>query len=188
QDLNAIELKDKLGINESAVRRHLNILEKRGFVRHYFKKAGRGRPKKKYTLTPEGRQLFPRQIGLLTTILIQKLKKRYNEEELEALMADVAKELEEFFPPPEGKGVEERLETLVNAFNEFGFFSSYSKENNFYFLECQNCVFGRAAKEIGSLLCNVHKKIIQNSVGTENIEQVESLLKGDKVCKYRITP
>lgn len=41
KDLSAIDLSGKLGINESGIRRHLNILEERGYIRHYFKKSNR---------------------------------------------------------------------------------------------------------------------------------------------------
>lgn len=77
QDLTALDISDRLGINESAIRRHLKNLENQELVDPYFKKVKKGRPKKYFSLTDSGEDLFPRETELLLTILIKHIQKKY---------------------------------------------------------------------------------------------------------------
>ena len=51
---------DELRIRESAIRRHFDQLEAMGLVRGFFRQEGLGRPKKYYTITDAGKDIFPR--------------------------------------------------------------------------------------------------------------------------------
>lgn len=186
KDLSAIDLSGKLGINESGIRRHLNILEERGYIRHYFKKAGRGRPKKLFTLTSLGKKLFPRKGGILLEVILKKLQERSTKEELEAFISDTAKRLKSYFTPDEDKNLEDRLQGIVNAFDDFGFFPSLHKEDDTYVIDYRNCVFGLKNEEVRPLLCKIHIQLLQNLLNGVEVQQEASFLGKEKICRHRI--
>jgi len=57
----ARDLAEKLGIQESAARGHLGRMEDRGLVVPSFRREGVGRPRKRYVLTGQGQDLFPKK-------------------------------------------------------------------------------------------------------------------------------
>jgi predicted ArsR family transcriptional regulator len=56
------EIANKLQIQKSAVRIHLDSMQAQKAVRSYFKIVRLGRPRKIYELTESGRELFPRRL------------------------------------------------------------------------------------------------------------------------------
>ena len=59
------EITDKLQIQKSAVRIHLESLQSEKAVESHFKIERLGRPRKIYSLTENGRELFPRKYDLM---------------------------------------------------------------------------------------------------------------------------
>lgn len=186
KDLSAIDLSEKLEINESAVRRHLSILEEKDLVRHYFRKMGRGRPKKLFSLTSSGRELFPKKTGLFLQILIQKVREKFGKEAIETLLTEMAEELKEYFLSKEGGNLREQLEELLKALDDFGFFPSLHEEENSFIIEYRNCVFDKAAQELGQLLCKLHTELLRSSLDKFDIKKETSLLDEGTVCRHRI--
>lgn len=186
KDLSAIDLSEILGINESGIRRHLNILEERGYIRHYFKKAGRGRPKKLFTLTSSGRKLFPRKGEVLLEVILEELQEKYNKEELNTFLSDAAEKLKTYYSINEDKNLEDRLQDLVKAFDDFGFFPTLHKEDNTYVIDYRNCAFDLKNQELVPLLCKLHIQLLQNLLDDVEIQQEKSFLRKDKICRHRI--
>lgn len=189
KDLTAIELEGVLNINESAVRRHLDILEQAGYIEHYFKKAKRGRPKKYYKITKDGKTLFPKKTELLLILLVEKLKEHYGKEELESLLDDIGDEILKYFPSwKEKKNLEDRMKELIDAFEDFGFLPSLSEEEGSYLIEYRNCVFDEANDELKEKLCEIHENIVKNSLGNVKVEKKEPKSENIHVCKQVIKP
>ena len=187
-DLSAIELEEELGINESAIRRHLDVLEHRGYVEPYFEKADRGRPKKRYKITSEGRRVFPQKTHVLFSSLISKVKENYGEEGLENLLEDVASDFaEQLFAEGEGSAPKDNLKRLVESLDKFGFYPSFREDEDFYYIEYKNCVFGDAIEDLGTKLCKMHRDIIRNALSDCSVEQRKSIAEGDDFCLHRIS-
>jgi DeoR family transcriptional regulator, suf operon transcriptional repressor len=68
------EIADKLKIQKSAIRTHLESLRAEQAIRSYFKVEGPGRPKNVYEITESGRELFPRKYDLILSLILQLLK------------------------------------------------------------------------------------------------------------------
>jgi len=186
--LTALQLKDKLGINESAVRRHLQKLENKDLIKHHFEKASKGRPKKYYELSEKGLELFPKETSLLLNILIKRLEDELSEEKMESLMKKVGNDLEEYLKPDdEDEDIEIKLKKLVDNFNDLGFFSSYKKEEDGFLIEYRNCIFSDVSKEFARYICGIHKNIMKNLIGKDiDFEQKSSILNGDEICQQKI--
>ncbi len=189
EDLSAIQLTEKMELGESAVRNHLDVLEKEGYVDHYFKKVPKGRPKKMYTITSSGRNLFPRKYELFFTYILREIEDRFEEETLQNILTNVANNLAERLSedlPEENK--ENRLKELVDSFEEWGLCPTMKKKDGEYHIRYRNCAFFEIVDEFAEYLCNMHRRIITNVMNDYEVKQEECCGKGDNVCVHRVIP
>ena len=89
----ARDLAEKLGIQESAARGHLDRMEERGLVLPTFRREGVGRPRKRYALTGQGQDLFPKKYDLILDTVVDELLAREGEEYVSALFAESARRM-----------------------------------------------------------------------------------------------
>lgn len=183
KDANSVELAKKIGINESAIRRHLETLEKEDLVYSRFERRNRGRPKKIFSLTAYGKTFFPRKSKTLLSLLAQNITQRYGEEEMELLMSLVARDFVDLLVTKEIKGdLESRLEQLVQLLNDYGFFASISKHGSKYIIGYRNCVFEDAIPQFGTYICKIDESVVKKIAGDVNIKWMKRIAKGDKKC------
>jgi len=189
KDTTTIELATLLKINESAIRRHLDLLEKNGLVFSRFEISARGRPKKVYCLTLQGRSLFPRKTRELLSFLIQRVTQRYGEKEVESLMTLVAKDFaKQLVTRRVEGGLFNRLRQLVKLLDDYGFFTSLSKRGNKFIIEYRNCVFEDVISQFGKYICKIDEEITREITGDVTIEWKECIARGDKRCLQLISP
>ncbi len=187
KDLTALDLAEILEINESAVRRHLNKLESDGLIDSYFEKAEKGRPKKYFSLTDEGKRLFPRQIELLLELMIKNIQEGLDEDASLRLEENLVEDLINLFPGFDEKdSMEDKIEKLVKGFDELGFYCSYHEEDDTYRISYRNCAFGNLPKKEAYWLCDIHRKVIKELLDELDIQQERSMLEGDNSCVQRI--
>lgn len=186
--MTAIQLKEELGINESAVRRHLQKLEYRDLIEHHFEKASKGRPKKYYNLTKKGMELFPKETGLLLNILIRRMEEQFSRDEIEELMKKVGEDLKRYLKPEtKDEDTEDKLRKLIKNFNDLGFFCSYEKDDDEYTIEYRNCIFSDVSEDFAKWICGIHKEIMKETLGDDiDFEQKSSILGGDEICQQVI--
>jgi predicted ArsR family transcriptional regulator len=187
QEASAVELKKKLGINESAVRRHLEILENEGMVSHYFERTKVGRPKKLYYVTSYGKEFLPRKTDLLLSMLSRKIVEMYGELALPKLMNSVADELvNNFLKPKANENADERLKKVVSFFDGLGFVASLSKDEKGYLIVYRNCAFRDAVPALGGKLCEMHSAIVLKTMGGGRIKWEKCIAMGDEICGQRV--
>lgn len=183
KDTNSVDLAKKIGINESAIRRHLETLEKEGLVYSTFERHKRGRPKKIFFLTAYGKTFFPRKNKTFLSLLVQNIMQRYGKEEMETLMSLIARDFVDLLVTKEIKGnLSSRLEQLIQLLNDYGFFASLSKRGNKYIIEYHNCVFGDLVPQFGVYLCKIDENVVKKFAGDVNIKWLKRIAKGDKKC------
>lgn len=187
EDLSALHLEEKLGINESAIRRHLDILEGKKYVEHYFEKAPRGRPKKLYSITEKGRGVFPQKTHLLFSYLAKSIMVEYGEGSLRELLFSVADRFAARLTPElTAESKEERLKNFVEYLDKFGFYPKFAEKSGDYFVTYRNCVFGEITEEFRGQLCEMHREIVRRALPSCKIEQKKSRAQGDNVCIHRL--
>ncbi|KXB05545.1 hypothetical protein AKJ50_00630 [candidate division MSBL1 archaeon SCGC-AAA382A13] len=187
RDMTAIDLEEKLEINESAIRRHLNTLEQRGFVEHYFEKASRGRPKKLYGITQRGQKIFPQKTHLLFVLLAKSVEEEYGQDNLESLLSHVAEKLtEKLTLQKSDKSKEAQIEKFVEFMDKFGFYPDLYKENGTYFIKYRNCVFGEVVEELCGKLCEMHKEIVLNIIPDCKVSLKQCIGQGKHTCVHQI--
>ncbi len=186
----ARDLALKLGIQESAARGHLDRMEGRGLVAPAFHREGVGRPRKRYVLTEQGQELFPKKYDLILDTLINELLAREGEGFVSALFvqsarrmaAEIAKSIPKDAPEPQ------RLDHLVLALNRLGFRCTveHGPDGGARIVRT-NCVFRHNALSHPYLLCEVFdKNLTEALLGEAGVSLEDSIGRGGLRCSHLI--
>lgn len=189
----ANEIASSLKIQVSAVRKHLDALYAAGIVAQEFVKDGIGRPKKFYSLSEIGREMFPRQYELVLNSLIEKLIASTDRSFAENLMKRVATDILrlkqlEFQNGEKESTLGERLDRLKLSAAKFGFDTAIETlDSGSIRLISHNCPLYKSAKKYPDLMCKgFHGEIIRNALGTDNVKLEHCVLSGDSTCVHFI--
>ena len=186
----ARDLAHKLGIQESAVRGHLDRLEDRGLVSPSFHREGVGRPKKRYVLTSQGQDLFPRRYELLLDSVMEELLAREGEGYTSALFAEAARRMaRQVAAEVSPKGTrEERIRSVAAALNKLGFRAQVdTSPEGAVRINRTNCVFRHTALTHAYLLCEVFdKNLTEALLGQSGLQLEDSITRGGLTCTHLI--
>lgn len=178
----AQDLAEELGIDTSAVRRHLESLRAEGLVSAADEVSGPGRPKKMYAITAAGRETFPRDYALLLDLVLAKVAKKRDRREVESLMRLIAKDLASRV---EGRSDPERVRALVALYNELGFDAELEKTVGGVRLRQRNCIFLKTAVGDPALLCEcLDEGIMRAALPGATVEFEGSLATGKPRCSH----
>ncbi len=195
------EIADKLKIQKSAIRTHLESLQTEQSVKSYFKIERLGRPRKVYELTESGRELFfPRRYDLVLSLVLQEIEStkghEYMKKIVESIADNVAYDIREKIKKS-SSSLEDSIKILNSASNELGFMSSLYKEedddnNNTYSIVSNNCIVHKAAIRYQETICHgFHDRIIQKSLDGKKMDAKvqlnECIALGDKYSRHIIT-
>jgi DeoR family transcriptional regulator, suf operon transcriptional repressor len=138
------EIADKLKIQKTAIRSHLESLRAEQAITSYFKVEGPGRPRKVYEITESGRELFPRRYDLFSSLMLQSIETAKGHEYTKKIASDVADIIAQGIQDKiknSSAGIEDSIKILILASNEMGFMSTFQKEDdNSYFIICRICI------------------------------------------------
>jgi len=186
----ARDLSEKLGIQESAARGHLDRLEERGLVIPTFRREGVGRPRKRYLLTPEGQELFPRRYELLLDSVMEELLAREGEGYASALFAEAARRMARQIVAkiPSGRPAVDRAKALAQALNELGFRCTVEQSPTGELkIVRTNCVFRHSALAHAYLVCDVFdKNLTESLLGQVGVDLQDSISRGGLRCTHLI--
>jgi DeoR family suf operon transcriptional repressor len=194
------EIADKLKIQKSAIRTHLESLQTEQSVKSYFKIERLGRPRKVYELTESGRELFfPRRYDLVLSLVLQEIESTKGHEYMKKIVESIADNVAYDIREKIKKGsssLEESISILNSASNELGFMSSLYKEeddynNNIYSIVSNNCIVHKAAIKHQDAICHgFHDRLIQKSLNGKmgaKVQLKECIALGDKYSRHIIT-
>ncbi|MDQ3966926.1 MAG: ArsR family transcriptional regulator [Thermoproteota archaeon] len=197
------EIANKLKIQKSAIRTHLESLQKEQSVRSYFKIERLGRPRRVYELTESGRELFfPRRYDLILSLILQEIESTKGHEYMKKMIESIADKMaygirEKIKKNP--SSFEESIRILNSVSNEMGFMSSFHKEadnnggssSSTYSIISHNCIVHKAAIRHQDAICHgFHDRIIQKSLDGKinaKVQLKECIALGDKHSRHIIT-
>jgi DeoR family transcriptional regulator, suf operon transcriptional repressor len=186
----ARDLAKKLGIQESAARGHLDRMEERGLVVPSFRREGVGRPRKRYVLTGQAQDLFPKKYDLILDSVVDELLAREGEGYVSALFAEAARRMAREVAKEIPKGVSgpERTRNLVMALNRMGFqCSAQQTPDGQMRIVRTNCVFRHSALSHPYLLCEVFDQhLTEELLGQVGVDLVDSIGRGGMRCTHLI--
>jgi predicted ArsR family transcriptional regulator len=198
------EITDKLQIQKSAVRIHLESLQSEKAVESQFKIERLGRPRKIYSLTENGRELFPRMYDLMLSLILKKITDTNGQEQARKLIESVADDIADSIKYEIKKGgnlgnFEESLKILNSALNHMGFASSIAKEDDKKFsIQSKNCILHKVAVSHQNIVCHgLHDRMIIKSLGGDDdsdekkhgisVELKQCIALGDSFSRHVVT-
>jgi DeoR family suf operon transcriptional repressor len=188
------EIADKLKIQKSAIRAHLESLRAEQAIRSYFKVEGPGRPRKIYELTESGRELFPRKYDLLLSLILQSIETaeghNYAKKLIRSVADKIAQEIQDKIKNSSAD-LEESVRILNSSSNEMGFMSSFYKEDDStYSIMSRNCIVHKVAFSNQDAICHgFHDRIIQKALEGKINPEVhlkECIALGDNYSRHII--
>jgi len=179
------ELAGSVNINPISVRHHLNKLEAEGYVSSFEEKHGVGRPRRLYSLTESGRELFPTRYLRLTTRLLAQLKDTLPPAMVGKLFKQMALDMaSDYQSLLAGQSLEERLNTVKILLKQEGFEIDWEQIGDEYQLREINCPYFHISQDHPEV-CIVDQTLISTLLSIP-IEKVKCVLNGDTLCSYII--
>jgi DeoR family suf operon transcriptional repressor len=190
------EIANRLRIQKSAIRTHLESLRAEQAIRSYFKTEGPGRPSKIYKITAIGRELFPRKYDLFLLSVLQNIEAmeghEYAKKIIKTVADNMAKDIQSKIKNT-SLNIQESLSILNSISNEMGFMSSFHKDDRDggYSIISHNCIVHKIAVSNQDAICNgFHSRLIQKALeGKINpkVQLKECIAQGDDYSRHAIT-
>lgn len=182
------ELAAHLSLTKTAAKEHLIKIETLGYLSYVDTKGAVGRPRRRYLLSNEGHEVFPRQYSWLSNVILELLAEDLGSKGvsrmMKALATKVAKSMESRFKNTENNvGL---FTEITAALNELGYraFLKQSDLRKGAVIEATNCVYHSVAKRHPEL-CQFDVQFIENASGM-NVRLESCISRGDSVCRFCI--
>lgn len=180
------ELASHLGITKTAAKEHVIKIESLGYLTYRDIKGLVGRPRRRYLLTPEGHEIFPRQYAWLSNVLLQQLVEDCGRQGaikvMRTLGTKVALSMESRFR--QAASVPKLLVEISKALNELGYRVALKQSDlrKGAVLEATNCVYHSVAQKHPEL-CEFDIQFIEKASGM-NVTLEDCIAKGGSVCRF----
>lgn len=171
-------------------RQHLERMVKQGIIEAFDVKSGVGRPKRLWSLTKKADQYFPDRHDQLTVDMLISVRNVFGNEGLDKLIDDRTQATEQKYQQRLSgkKGVEERIQALVEIRSEEGYVADYYSEHEGFILVENHCHICTAAAMCQGLCRSelaVFKRLFMQLA---TVERIEHIVLGARRCAYKIIP
>lgn len=177
-------LVEQIGVTKTAIKEHLIYLEGLSLVESRDERIGVGRPRKLYTLAPEGREVFPRQYSWFSTQMLELMSQTMSEEQLGDFMRQLADRVYQGVGDLSCLSTAERIKALVKLMNDLGYRARLvpqSKQEPTR-LEAFNCVYHQVAQQ-HTTICQFDTQLISNATGMQ-VQMESCIAKGGSSCRF----
>lgn len=180
--LGVSEIAKRLDITEMAVRRHLNTLERDGYIDSQIVRQSMGRPMHVYRLTEAAEDLFPKNYHTLALDLLNEI----NDDQAVGALFSKRKDklLQKYESSMEGKTLEERVGKLADIQNANGYMADWERTEDGFVLQEYNCPISQVANRYNEA-CECEQQLFEKLLETK-VERTECLAKGGGKCVYHI--
>lgn len=182
------ELSRRLLISRNAVNQHLTALDANGYVRNSALTRTGGRPSKVYTLTDDGRELFPRHYSMFANLLIGWIKGRLGDKDLENCLTELGVQVAQQFKTRVDKhtSLEDATEEVASIMFDLGYEARTGHITpNSTEIIANNCVFHQLAKDTDQV-CQLDLSLMSNLLNAR-VEHKECMVRGGQCCRFAIT-
>lgn len=180
----ADELVARIGITKTAVREHLDRLSALGYLRFEDDRSGVGRPRRRYLVSSEGTEAFPKQYSWLSRQMLTELSNTLSATDLEGFMKRLADRVyEENSATLRSPDPEIRLRLLAKLMNDLGYRAKLRHAGEeVATIEAFNCVYHDVAKT-NPRLCGFDLQLIRRSTQGE-VTLDSCLARGGSSCRF----
>ncbi len=183
------ELAAHLEITKSAAKEHILKVESLGYITYKDTKGLIGRPRRRYLLSPDGHESFPRQYSWLSNVLLELLAENLGAAAVSRIMSDLAKKVSGSMEARfRNKGsTADLLAEVTVALNELGYRASLKQSDlrKGAIVEATNCVYHSVAKAHPEL-CRFDIDFIHNATGGMSVKLESCIARGGAVCRFCI--
>lgn len=184
--INVEDLASSLGVTRQCVRKHLELLEREGYVEHAPERGDRGRPAFVYRLTPKADGLFPKRYDLVVKSILQQVGALWGNRGLNQVFCGCADDMiARLSPRLEGLSFDARVQRLAQLLCEEGYEAQVEQlADGSYELSERNCPMTEVARGYGQV-CErelaVYRQLLQTHVFRES-----NIATGATRCAYRV--
>ncbi|WP_138420753.1 helix-turn-helix transcriptional regulator [Aquibacillus sediminis] len=189
QNLSVSQLKDFLNITEMAVRKHLIKMEGENLVSSKPVRQPMGRPVIYYSLTSAGEKLFPTNYDSLAMEILCDIEESLGTDAIDQLFENREKRMRKKYSRRifSEDNLKERVSQLVDVQSESGYMTEYDEISDDQVTFSQyNCPIAAIANKY-SKPCDAELSLFKSVLGTDNVERVSCIAKGQNSCKYVVT-
>ncbi|CAN5824683.1 transcriptional regulator [soil metagenome] len=182
-----LALATTLGISRQAALQGLEKLAAEGLVEHATVRAGVGRPRRSWSLTPKGHGRFPDTHAQMTVDLIEAVRAEFGPAVLERLIARRERVVGEGYRAAlPDSGLEARLAKLAQLRAAGGYMAEWSRADDGSYLLIENHCPICAAATACQGFCRAELSLFQRLLAPAKVERLEHILAGARRCAYRI--
>ncbi len=179
------ELAETLGLSPVTIHYHINVLQRDGLLETRAVRQGVGRPRNVFTLRDSAFEKFPQSYHRLSDRLLEILKSRMTEADIQALFEHIGEEIAtEHAMTLQGKPLEQKIEILVDLLGEEGFMSRLEKVGADFVLTQVNCPYQYVATRHPEV-CELDLQLMNTALGTK-VSRGACVANGDAVCTFHI--
>ncbi|HYE64079.1 MAG TPA: HTH domain-containing protein [Pyrinomonadaceae bacterium] len=184
--VNADELASSLGVSKQCVRKHLDVLERDGYVEHMPERGERGRPAHVYRLTSKADALFPKRYDLFAKAILQQIGTVWGERGLNTVFCGCAGEMiRRLSPQLQGLEFDVRVGRLAELLDEEGYEAEVEKlADGSYLLTEWNCPMTEVARDYRQV-CERELEVYRQLLDTEVFRE-SRIVGGASRCVYRV--
>ena len=182
----ANQLSQALGLSPVTIHYHITVLQRESLLETTAVRQGVGRPRNVFTLRDSALEKFPQRYHRLSDRLLDVLKSRMTEADLQALFERIGAEIAaEHAAQLNGKTLEEKIDTLLGLLGEEGFMSRLEKVEADHFVVTQvNCPYQYVATRHPEV-CELDLQLMHSALGAP-VKRAACVAAGDAVCTFHI--
>lgn len=183
------ELAAHLGLTKTAAKEHLLKVDHLGYLTYVDSKGSVGRPRRRYLLSQDGLDAFPKQYSWLSNVLLEHLAESLGPDAaaatMDALAEKIATSMEDRFK--KARNTQELLKLVTETLNELGYRSTLRQADlrKGAVIEAINCVYHSVARKHPTL-CRFDVKFIENVTGGMDVKLESCIARGGAVCRFCI--
>lgn len=171
----------ELGITHNAVRTHLVALQRDGAVERLGQQRTGGRPEHLFTLTPAGRETFPRRYREIAESLIGAVEGTLGHGALDKVMRRMGAEAGRHLVPP--RSPKASVSRTAAVMKDLGYEATFRvTDKHGEEIVARNCVFHELAIKHPAV-CQFDLAFLESAVG-RTVEHRECMLRGGQVCRF----
>jgi predicted ArsR family transcriptional regulator len=183
------DLAERLTISKTAAKEHLLKVESAGYITYKDSRGAVGRPRRRYLLSDEGHETFPRKYSWLSNVLLELLTEDLGEESMEGIMKKLADKVARQMAPrfKSATTTSELLEKVTETLNELGYRATLKQSDirKGAIVDATNCVYHAVAKDHPTL-CSFDIRFIENATQGMEVSMESCIAKGGSVCRFCI--
>jgi predicted ArsR family transcriptional regulator len=179
------ELEVGLGVTATAVRQQITGLLADGYIQQELERAGRGRPKHVYSLTPRGRSFFPHHYDEFTNSLLREILISEGPGKVQELLGRMGQRMAaQYEGQLAGLSSPERATKLTELLNAKGIMAELTFEPDGILFHEYTCPYYELARE-NRAICDMEEDMIAHAV-KQPVELVSCTLDGHLGCQFKI--